>query len=261
MIGPHASAPSSPLRRAFRGAVAPLLLLAAWQATSCSGAVDPRLLPPLQDVAARAWSELAGGGLLDNLLVSLGRNFAGFAIGATAGIGFGLLIGLSRLAHRTMRPSFDALKNIAIFAWIPLIAIWFGFGEASKIAFVALAAFTPVALNTDEGVRGTPHALLEVGAALSFNPWQRLRRIYLPAALPSILTGLQMGLIYAWLATVGAEYFLAKGSGVGGVLIEGRDRFDMAQVLLGVTLLGGIGFLLNRLAAFAEAWMTRWRRA
>ena len=155
----------------------------------------------------------------------------------------------------------NALKAIAVFAWIPLIAIWFGFGEESKSAFVALAAFTPVVLNTDEGVRNTPRALLEVGAALEYGPWQRLRRIHLSAAVLSILTGLQLGLICAWLAIVGAEYFLAKGSGLGSVLLEGRDRFDMAQLLLGVTLLGGIGFCLNRLAAPLGARLTLWRAA
>jgi sulfonate transport system permease protein len=248
-------------RRALRGAALPLLLVAAWQWASTAGVVDGRLLPPLERVAAAAWTQLVHRDLLGDLGTSLARNLAGFALGGAAGVGFGLLIGLSRLAHRMLRPSFDALKGIAVFAWIPLIAIWFGFGEASKVAFVALAAFTPVALNTDEGVRGTPRGLLEVGAALGYGPWQRLRRIHLPAALPSILTGLQLGLIYAWLATVGAEYFLAKGSGIGGVLIEGRDRFDMAQVLLGVLLLGGVGFLLNRLALLAADRLAPWRRA
>jgi sulfonate transport system permease protein len=247
-------------RRAIRGVIAPLLLLGAWQVTASAGLVDPRLLPPLQDVARTAWTQIAHRTLLDDVLASLTRNFVGFTIGAGAGIAFGLLLGRSRIAHRTLRPTFNALKNIALFAWIPLIAMWFGFGEASKIAFIALAAFTPVALNTEEGVRSTPPPLLEVGAALSFTRLQRLRRIHLPAAMPSIVTGLQLGLIHAWLATVGAEYFLAQGSGIGGMLIEGRDRFNMAQVVLGVIVLGGIGFLLNRIAAVAETRIALWRR-
>ncbi|MCK8786999.1 ABC transporter permease subunit [Roseomonas sp. NAR14] len=255
--GPTAGRATGPARRALRGVLPPLLLLAAWQAASTGGLADPRLLPPLERVAAAAWTQLTAGNLRDSLL----RDLGGFALGASAGLGLGLLLGLSPLAGRLLRPSFDALKGIAVFAWIPLIAIWFGFGEASKLAFIALAAFTPVVLNVDEGVRGVPAPLREVAAALAWTPWQRLTRLVLPAALPSILTGLQLGLIHAWLATVGAEYFLAKGSGLGGVLIEGRDRFDMAQVLLGVLLLGGVGYALNRLADLAARRLTRWRTA
>jgi sulfonate transport system permease protein len=88
-----------------------------------------------------------------------------------------------------------------------------------------------------------------------------LRRVYLPAALPSILTGVHLALIYAWLATIGAEYFMTTGPGIGGLIIEGRDRFAMDLVMLGVLLLGLIGFALNCIAEFAEHRLLRWRVA
>jgi sulfonate transport system permease protein len=249
------------MRAALRRLVLPLLLLALWQVAAIRGWADPRLLPPPAEVAAAAWAQLTGVTLLPNLLASLQRALGGFAVGAGLGLALGFLCGLSRLFDLLLRPSFQALKSIAVFAWIPLIAIWFGFGETSRIVFIALAVFPVVVLNTWEGVRAAPAALLEVGAALRFTRLQRLRRILLPAALPSLLTGLQLGLIHAWLATVGAEYFLAKGSGLGGILIEGRDRFDMALVLLGVVLLGGIGVGLNWLAVAGGSLLLPWRRA
>ncbi|WP_149539455.1 ABC transporter permease [Siccirubricoccus phaeus] len=245
----------------LRGLVLPLLLLAAWQGAVTAGYGDPRLLPPPVEVLRRAWQLLVAEDLPLALAISLGRCLAGFALGALLGLGFGLLCGLSRAADRLLGPAFHALKNVAVFAWIPLIAMWFGFGEASRIAFVTLAVLTPVALNVWEGVAGVPKPLLEVGAAFRFGGWQRLARIRLPAALPAILTGLQLGLIHAWLATVGAEYFLAKGTGLGGVLIEGRDKFDMALVLLGILLLGGIGLLLNQLLTRLAARLAPWRAA
>jgi sulfonate transport system permease protein len=243
------------------GTLPPLALLALWQGAASAGFADPRLLPPPASVLTTAWERLTDPGLAIALGASLGRCLAGFGLGAGLGLGFGLLCGLSGAAARLVGPSFHALKNVAVFAWIPLIALWFGMGEEARLAFIALAVVTPVALNVWEGVAGTPPALLEVGAALRFGPWQRLARIRLPAALPSILTGLQLGLIHAWLATVGAEYFLAKGTGLGGLLIEGRDRFDMALLILGVVLLGGIGVLLHQGLRWAAARLAPWRPA
>lgn len=244
-----------------RGIVLPLLILLVWQAASSAGLADPRLLPPLQAVATKAWALVTGDTIALKLGASLLRALAGFSLGAAIGLFLGFLCGRSRTADLLLRPSFQALKSIAVFAWIPLIAVWFGFGEVAPVVFVALAVFPVVALNTWEGVQAAPHRLLEVGAALRFRPSQRLRRIILPAALPSILTGVQLGLIHAWLATVGAEYFLAKGSGLGSLLIEGRDHFDMPLIMVGVLLLGGVGFLLNRAALMAGARLIPWRQA
>ncbi|HEY3846999.1 MAG TPA: ABC transporter permease [Acetobacteraceae bacterium] len=241
----------------MRGAVLPILLMLAWETASHSGRIDPRLLPPLEVVAAGA----ADPSLPGDLAASLLRYLAGFAVGSTAGILFGALLGLSRIAEQSLLPSFDFLKQIAIFAWIPLIAMWFGVGETAKIVFIAMAAFTPVVVNTIEGIRGAPRQLLEVGAMLTFGRFQRIRRIIIPAALPAIVTGLQLALIYAWLATIGAEYFMTAGPGIGGLIVDGRERFQMSEVMLGVVLLGGIGFLFARIAAALESRLLRWRQA
>ncbi|HMF66909.1 MAG TPA: ABC transporter permease [Phyllobacterium sp.] len=242
-----------------RGLTIPVLLLVVWEVSSRSGLVDARFLPSLEDVFLTAKRELIDNDLVGELGVSLFRNVAGFLIGSVIGIAFATLLALSRPADAVITPTFNGLKQISLLAWIPLISIWFGFGEQAKIVFVALAAFIPVVLNTYEGMRNTPRDLIEVGQALRFTPLQRITRIFLPAALPSIATGVHLGLIYSWLATVGAEYFLAVGRGVGGLIIAGRERFDMALVMVGVIILGLVGFTLNRLAATAEAHLLRWR--
>jgi sulfonate transport system permease protein len=135
----------------------------------------------------------------------------------------------------------------------------FGFGEQAKIVFVALASFIPVVINTFDGMREAPKDLLEVGRTFQFSARQRFLRIYLPSAMPAIATGIHLGLIYSWLATVGAEYFLAVGLGIGGLVIAGRERFDMAMVIVGVVILGLVGFLLNCLASALENHLLRWR--
>lgn len=241
----------------MRGVVLPCVLLLAWEIASRCGLIDPHILPPLEAVARGA----ANPGLPGDVAASLLRDMAGFAIGSTAGVLFGGMLGLSRIAAKLLLPSFDFLKQIAIFAWIPLIAMWFGVGETAKIVFIALAAFTPVVVNTIDGVRGAPRPLLEVGAVLTFGRWQRIRRIIVPAAMPAIMTGLQLALIYAWLATIGAEYFMTAGPGIGGLIVDGRERFEMSEVMLGVVLLGSIGFLFARIAAVVEARLLRWRPA
>lgn len=242
-----------------RGITLPILLFVLWEVANRTGLADPRFLPSLEDVALTAKRELIDNDLLGDLAFSLMRNLAGFLIGCVLGIGFATLLALSRLADRLVMPTFNALKQISLLAWIPLISVWFGFGEQAKIVFVALAAFIPIVLNTYDGMRTAPDDLIEVGRALRFNARQRALRIYLPSAMPAIATGVHLGLIYAWLATVGAEYFLAVGPGIGGLVIAGRERFDMAMVMVGVFILGLVGFSLNRLAYSLESYLLRWR--
>jgi sulfonate transport system permease protein len=242
-----------------RGITLPILLLVAWEVSSRTGLVDARFLPSLEDVLATGKRELIDNDLIGELGFSLMRNIAGFLIGCVLGVAFASLLALSRIADRLVMPTFNGLKQISLLAWIPLISVWFGFGEQAKIVFVALAAFIPIVLNTYDGMREAPADLLEVARALKFNARQKALRIYIPSAMPSIATGVHLGLIYAWLATVGAEYFLAVGPGVGGLVIAGRERFDMALVMVGVLVLGLVGFTLNRLAYALEAYLLRWR--
>ena len=242
-----------------RGLTLPVVLLVLWEVSSRGGLVDARFLPSLEEVYFTAKRELIDNNLIGELGFSLFRNVVGFFIGSGIGILFATLLALSRTADALITPTFNGLKQISLLAWIPLISIWFGFGEQAKIVFVAIAAFIPVVLNTYEGMRNAPRDLIEVGHALQFTRVQRIIRILVPSALPSIATGVHLGLIYSWLATVGAEYFLAVGPGVGGLIIAGRERFDMALVMVGVLILGVVGFILNRLAATVESYLLRWR--
>jgi sulfonate transport system permease protein len=255
-----AGAAAVPPKRRWNGLILPAALILLWEGASQSGLVDARLLPSLGTVAARGWSELAEGRLALDIASSLGRDLAGFAIGSVFGILAGLALGLSRTLDRYVGPTFNAVKQIAVFAWIPLISVWFGVGEAAKVAFIALAAFTPVVVNTWAGARSVPRDLSEVADVLMLSRWQRLTRLEIPSALPSIFVGLQLGLIYSWLATVGAEYFMTVGPGIGGLMTEGREHFHMDVVILGVLLLGGIGLGLNRLAGLLETGVLRWKR-
>jgi sulfonate transport system permease protein len=246
-------------QRIRRGLTLPFIVLLAWEFSSHTGLVDPKFLPPIEAVFKTAWQETISGALLLDLGASLARDAAGFVIGASLGVGCGLLLGLSDLADRLLGPLFHSTKQIAVLAWIPLISVWFGFAETAKIVFIALAAFVPIVLNTQQGARSASDQLIEVTKVLQFTLWQRLRRLYIPSALPSILTGIHLGLIYSWLATVGAEYFMTVGPGIGGMVIAGRERFQMDLVMLGVVILGAVGYALNALASRIETRALAWR--
>lgn len=245
--------------RPLRGFVIPVLLVAAWWAAVHFGwSTSPLLVAPSK-VYATAVDQVMSGKVFDALAASLRRDLIGFALGASAGLLFGALLGASRLAEKLVGPSFHTLKQISLFAWIPLLSVWFGLGDAAKIAFLSLAAFFPVVLNTFEGIRGVPADLLEVARALKFSRAQTWRKVILPAASPSIFAGIHLGLIYAWLATLGAEYLLVSGQGIGNTMIDGREHFWMDLVLFGVIVVGLVGFGLNWIASRVEARALAWR--
>lgn len=247
------------LPRALRGWVLPMAMLTLWWAAVRFGwSASPLLVAPAK-VWATAVEQVTSGKLLVALQASLWRDLAGFTIGAMAGLAFGAALGVSRLFEKLVGPTFHTVKQISLFAWIPLISVWFGLGDAAKVVFLSLAAFFPVVLNTFEGIRAVPPDLLEVARVLRFSRWQTFRRVVLPAASPSIFAGIHLGLIYAWLATLGAEYLLVAGKGIGNTMIDGRENFWMDLVLFGVIVVGLVGFTLNWIAARIEARLLRWR--
>jgi sulfonate transport system permease protein len=247
--------------RAWQAWLLPAALLVAWEAAARSGLADPRFLPPLEVVAARLRTELAEGGLAGHLAASLGRDLSGFAVGSAVGVGLGLAIGFSRLVERMLSPVLLVHRQIALFAWVPLLSMWFGGGEAGKVAFIALAAFQPTVINTWQGIAGIPQGYRELGDVLLLGRLGFVRLIALPGALPRIFTGLHAALIYAWVATIGAELLLNVAPGIAGRMNEGERLFQMDLLLLCVLVLGAVGVVFNLGAGALERRLARWRIA
>ena len=247
------------VRRWRRGLVLPLSLVLFWWLVSHLALVDPKVLVSPAQVIEAGTKLIASGGLWGHLVASLGRDLIGLGLGFFSGVVVGAGLGSSRLIDRLLGPSLNAVKQVAIFAWIPLISVWFGFGEPAKIVFIALAAFYPAMLNTCQGVRGVLLEHLEVARVLRFSRWRLFRRVILPSAAPALFDGLHLALIYSWLATIGAEYFLMAGPGIGHLMIEGREQFRMDLVILGVLVTGAVGFASSRLVSQVESRVLRWR--
>jgi len=229
----------------------PLLLVAAWQAVTSQGWVAPLILPAPGNVFAALRDMAADGDLSTNLGISLGRVAAGFAVGAAIGLAIGALTGLSRTAEVLLRPSLMLFVQIPVLAWIPLLMIPFGIGEGLKIIAIGMASFAPVVLHTAKGFKNLSPALLEVGTVLRLTPAQRLVYILLPGALPSVFTGLRLGLTQAWQSLVVVE-LIAATEGIGYMAVMARQMFQLDVMLATMLVIGVVGFALDRSLRTAE---------
>jgi sulfonate transport system permease protein len=236
------------VKGSWRGLVLPIAALGVWWFVSRGAQVGHGVMVSPAQVWATAVEQVRSGALVRALSASLARELTGFAIGTSLGLALGALLGISKLANRAIAPSFNTFKQVSLFAWIPLISVWFGLGDVAKVVFLSLAALVPVVMHTNDGIRAVPVELLDVARAYRYGKLQTLAYVVLPAALPSIFTGVYLALIYSWLATLGAEYLLVAGSGIGNTLVDGSEQFRMDLVVFGVIVVGLTGWALNALA-------------
>jgi len=237
---------------------APALLFALWWLSAAQGWLPEQLLP----APAAVWDALAetaaSGDLQADILISLQRVGAGFALGALGGLAFGGAIGLSRTLRQLFDPLFLLLAQVPPLAWIPLVILAVGIDEAMKVTVIAWASFVPVVLGVAQGIRDVPAPLRELGRALTFSPWDLVSRIVFPAAVPAIFTGLREGLANAWQTLVAAELF-ASSEGLGYLISLGRQLFQLDLVLAMVLVLGIVGLSVNSALALVERRLLRWQ--
>lgn len=246
-------------------ALAIFLFLATWAVVSVGNAhlwqvFNPILLPsPLAVLIAGV--ELARTGELQrDILASLSRVLQGFGVAAVSGVAVGLAVGTWRPLERLVEPMIELLRPIPPLAFLPMMVLWFGIGETSKIVFIAYAAFFPVFTTTVEGIKHVDPLLLRAAASLGATRTEMFRYVVLPAALPSIITGLRLGFGLSFFVIVAAE-FIAADSGLGYLINDARTFFMVSHMLLGAMLIGLIGFLFNTLLRVLESWLLRWRQA
>lgn len=250
-----------PVPKGWQSLLLPAALLALWQASSSLGWIDQNILTSPLGVVHTLFAGLTDGSLPEAMLLSLQRTLTGLVLGGGAGLLTGLLLGLSRNAERVFGPSLSALRQVALFAWVPLLTAWFGLGEGAKNVFVGLAAFFPLLIATQRGIASLSPQLGEAARTLRLNLWQRLRLLVLPGAAPAIFAGLRLSLIYAWLGTIGAEYFMPSDGGIASLMIGAQQLFRMDQVMAAMLLIGLVGALLGTLGQRLESRATRWRTA
>ncbi len=243
----------------LRGALLPLLLLLLWEFASRQGVAYAYAFAPLADIWRSLLELLGSGELARNLFATLRTVAFGLAIGAALGLALGGLMGASATIDKIIGPLFHTVRQVPLLGWIPLIGLWFGHGDFSKVLIVSLAAFYPMVLNTHEGIRNIEWQYVEVARVLRFGRWQLFRRVLLPGALPSIMTGLMHALAFAWIATVGSELLFVAGPGLGGLMQTAQAASRMDIVVLCVASIGVTGLAMNYLFHRLGAHLLRWR--
>lgn len=174
------------------------------------------------------------------------------------GLGICAWVGLSREAEAYLEPTFAGLRSIPSLAWVPLLLLWLGIGETSKVVLIAIGAFFPVYLNGVAAIRGIDRKLVEVGKMYGFSRYRLTRRILLPAALPGLFTGLRSGMSLSWMFLVAAE-LIAATKGLGYLLSDGRETSRPDIVLAAIIVLATLGKLSDGLLAGLEKRFLAWR--
>jgi len=247
------------LSRVVKGSVGVLALLAAWQLSVPLVGLGPYFYPAPSDVVV-AFADLVRKGILPVYFAdSMARYFAGLAAGALLGVGLGTLIGLSPVVSRALTPLLRFLFAIVEVAWIPIFVIWFGYGVKTIVLALVYVVFFPVLYNTLLGVRTAPQILVNALRSLGASPLQVLRHAILPAALPSIITGLRVGAGFAFRGLVFAEIVAAK-TGIGYLIFEGTQTQQTARTIVGMIIMGLTWLALDvcYLRPLERATVQRW---
>jgi sulfonate transport system permease protein len=238
----------------------PVALIILWQILSASGLLLEIVLPGPLKVVRGFLVILKDGSLAVDLGVSALRVVKGYFWGVAIGLAVGVFCGLSKFMERLVAPLVDAIRQVPMMAWIPLIILWFGIGETSKTIIIAKSVFVPIFLNTFSGIREVPKEFVEVADVLEFGYFKLLFRLVLPSALPSIFTGLRLGAGFSWMAVVAAE-MLGGLTGLGYALLRARDFLESDKLIALMIVIGIIGLILDRLLRLIEGRILHWRRA
>lgn len=239
------------------GLVVPVVLAAGWEIAVRAGFSTGRLVPPPSVIFA-TFAELAKTGELQrHALATLGRVAAGFGLGVASGTLLGAITGYSAFMHRLLDPTLQALRAIPSIAWVPLFILWLGIFEASKVTLIAVGVFFPVYLGVMGGVMSVDRKIVEVGRAFRLTGPQMVRRILLPAVLPSYVIALRSGLGLGWMFVVAAE-FMGASEGLGYLLVDGQQLGKPAQIVAAIVAFAVIGKLTDWLIVGVSAPFLRW---
>ncbi|QJD86611.1 ABC transporter permease [Cohnella herbarum] len=240
------------------GALLPIFILLIWQVLGNLGVFSPTFLPTPLAIAAEFQKLIVSGELFQHLSISLQRAAMGFLIGGVAGLVFGILVGFAQRLEFLLDPSFQMLRMIPHLAAAPLIILWFGFGEVSKIFIIANGAFFPMYINTFVGIRNVDRKYFEVTQVLNFSKSKQIFRLIFPASLPSILLGLRLSVSISWLGLVVAE-LIGSQAGIGFLINYGKQTASTELIFTGVIIFAVFGKLVDSAVRLLERRWLRWR--
>ena len=235
----------------------PIAILLLWQILGDGGAISGAVMPVPTRIAAAFLELLKDGELAENVGASMARVLIGFFFGTFAGLLIGIITGIYPRINQVVAAVFGILRPIPMIGLVPLMILWFGIGEKSKIIVIAVGTFWSVLINTQEGVFSVSSKLIEVAELLEKDKITVLTRIILPAALPSIVTGIRLGFGNAWKSVVAAE-MLAATKGVGYMIEYARELSQPEKLFVGLLSIGVIGLVTDAVILAVQKRLIVW---
>jgi NitT/TauT family transport system permease protein len=233
-----------------------LVLLLWWLASDRQQ--DLTFLPGPQDVIS-ALAELArSGDLATHASASVRLLLVGWCLGAGCGLFVGSLIGLFSVARSSGLPLVSALFAVPKIAMLPLFIVWFGIGEAAKIATIAIGVFSPMVIATYGGIDGVDRSLIRMAQSFNVPTWSIIRKIVLPGAMPTILAGVRISASIGIILLTGAEMIGAQ-HGIGALVLMAGNLMRIDRLFAAVVLLAALGLAVSALITLAERYLLRWR--
>jgi NitT/TauT family transport system permease protein len=238
--------------------VAVVALGLIWEIFPRLGVVDATFLPPLSEVLIDWWQLFTSGQLAEHAEASLVRSLSGFGLAIVITIPLGLVIGWYRPVANLLNPLLEVFRNTAALALLPVFVLILGLGETSKIAIITYACAWPVLLNTISGVRTVDPLLIKSARSLGLGPLRLFQKVVLPAAVPTIFTGIRLAGAYSILILIAAEMVGAK-AGLGYLINYAQYNFAVPDMYAGIITISAIGLIVNQLLIALERRFSTWR--
>ncbi len=249
------------------------MLVALWIGAAEAGRLSPRLLPEPSAVVDSARDFVVGearatipgvvpftGAAREHVTASLRRWSVAYLLAVGIGVPLGLALGLSRRVAGFLDPSVQAVRSVPITAWLPLALVWFGLGEGAARFLVFIGAVFPIVITTADAGARVPRSLVDTARMLGTSRWALARRVYLPAALPGIVTGLRLGLTLGWMSVIIGE-LTGASRGLGAMMFAAREVGRLDQILVGMAAFAVVGLtgdlLLRAITRPLVAWADR----
>ena len=251
--------------KGLRSGLPIVILIGAWQILSELSILPGQKIPSPWEVVL-GLRELAtvglprGYDLLHHTWMSLYRVILGFTLAAILGVSFGIAMGWSGIFYRAVNPILNLIRPIPPLAWIPIAILWFGIGIKSAVFLIFLGAFFPILLDTISGVKSVPPIYIEATRTLGARRADLLLKVIVPGAMPSIMTGMRVGLGIGWMTLVAAEFTGVKsGLGLGYMIMTARDIQRVDELVAGMVVIGLVGVGMDKILRMVEARLLRWR--
>lgn len=242
--------------------LAVLVVLGIWNIVTSLHIYPPLFLPSPLSVAKQFYvlsvGNYGGLNLFQNTGISLARVMSGFVLAVITGVPIGVLMGRSQVIEAVLNPFMQLYRPVPPLAFIPLLIVWLGIGEAPKVVLIYIGTVPIIILDTLAGVKGVREVAIRVAASLGANRWQIMRYVLLPSALPSIFTGMRVGVGIAWTCLVAAE-MIASTSGLGWMILNASRYLSTDVIFVGILTIGIIGVISDGILRALERWLIPWQ--